>query len=76
MIFQIVLVESLMMKKLSYHVLPSGPLEGELIVPGDKSISHRAAILGALAEGATVVKGFLACRRHTRYVKSSSETWH
>lgn len=30
-----------------------------LRVPGDKSISHRAAILGAIAEGATVIEGFL-----------------
>ncbi|MGH8979423.1 MAG: 3-phosphoshikimate 1-carboxyvinyltransferase [Acidimicrobiales bacterium] len=32
-------------------------LTGELRVPGDKSISHRALILGALAEGTTVVHG-------------------
>ncbi|MBS4007725.1 MAG: 3-phosphoshikimate 1-carboxyvinyltransferase [Clostridium sp.] len=38
----------------------SGPLRGELTVPGDKSISHRALILGALAEGETQISGFLA----------------
>lgn len=48
-----------MTKNLSYRVRPKGPLSGDLIVPGDKSISHRAAILGALAEGTTVIKGFL-----------------
>jgi len=32
---------------------------GEVRVPGDKSISHRAVILGALAEGVTEVSGFL-----------------
>jgi 3-phosphoshikimate 1-carboxyvinyltransferase len=32
---------------------------GEARVPGDKSISHRAIMLGALAEGATRVSGFL-----------------
>ncbi len=32
---------------------------GELSVPGDKSITHRAAIIGALARGITEVKGFL-----------------
>ncbi len=34
-------------------------LRGELTVPGDKSISHRAIMLGALAEGRTEVHGFL-----------------
>ncbi|MDA8188851.1 MAG: 3-phosphoshikimate 1-carboxyvinyltransferase [Dehalococcoidales bacterium] len=32
-------------------------LRGEIAVPGDKSISHRALILGAVAEGRTVVHG-------------------
>ncbi|HHX74785.1 MAG TPA: 3-phosphoshikimate 1-carboxyvinyltransferase [Firmicutes bacterium] len=36
-----------------------GALRGEITVPGDKSVSHRAAILGALAEGETVICGFL-----------------
>lgn len=36
-----------------------GPLRGELSVPGDKSVSHRAVMLGALAEGVTRVTGFL-----------------
>lgn len=40
-------------------VSPAGPLRGELQVPGDKSISHRAIMLGALAEGRTVVHGLL-----------------
>ena len=35
------------------------PLRGELTVPGDKSISHRAVMLGSLSEGVTHVKGFL-----------------
>ncbi|MFZ7101917.1 MAG: 3-phosphoshikimate 1-carboxyvinyltransferase [Peptococcaceae bacterium] len=34
-------------------------LSGEIIVPGDKSISHRSIMLGALAEGSTEVEGFL-----------------
>ncbi|PID36164.1 MAG: 3-phosphoshikimate 1-carboxyvinyltransferase [Rhodobacterales bacterium] len=37
----------------------SGPLTGEALVPGDKSISHRALILGALAVGETYVTGLL-----------------
>lgn len=35
------------------------PLRGVASVPGDKSISHRAAILGAMAAGETVVSGYL-----------------
>ena len=34
-------------------------LRGELTVPGDKSISHRSIMLGALAQGDTKVSGFL-----------------
>lgn len=34
-------------------------LHGELTVPGDKSISHRSIMLGALADGVTEVQGFL-----------------
>jgi 3-phosphoshikimate 1-carboxyvinyltransferase len=37
----------------------SGPLQGRVRVPGDKSISHRALILGALAVGETRVSGLL-----------------
>jgi 3-phosphoshikimate 1-carboxyvinyltransferase len=33
------------------------PLRGRVKVPGDKSISHRALLLGALAEGVSVVRG-------------------
>jgi 3-phosphoshikimate 1-carboxyvinyltransferase len=36
-----------------------GPLRGRLRVPGDKSISHRALILGALAVGETRISGLL-----------------
>jgi len=38
---------------------PGGRLNGRLRVPGDKSISHRSIMLGALAEGVTEVSGFL-----------------
>jgi len=37
----------------------SGPLKGTVQVPGDKSISQRALILGALAEGETRISGLL-----------------
>ena len=36
------------------------PIQGVIQVPGDKSITHRAIILGAIAEGETRVQGFLA----------------
>ena len=36
-----------------------GPLKGRVRVPGDKSISHRALILGALAVGQTSISGLL-----------------
>ena len=34
-------------------------LHGEIAVPGDKSVSHRAVMLGAIAEGTTRIEGFL-----------------
>lgn len=40
-------------------VTSSAPLRGEMTVPGDKSISHRSIMLGSLALGTTVVRGFL-----------------
>ena len=39
--------------------LPAGPLRGRMRVPGDKSISHRSIMLGALAVGETRVTGLL-----------------
>src|SRR6266436_5591879 len=37
----------------------SGPLRGRVRVPGDKSISHRALIFGALTVGETRISGLL-----------------
>ncbi|WP_181700821.1 3-phosphoshikimate 1-carboxyvinyltransferase [Chthonobacter albigriseus] len=37
----------------------SGPLQGRVRVPGDKSISHRSLMLGALALGETTIEGLL-----------------
>lgn len=37
----------------------SAPLVGQCSVPGDKSISHRAVMFGALAEGRTFIRNFL-----------------
>lgn len=44
---------------LTYVLQPGGSLNGRLRVPGDKSISHRAIMFGALAEGISQVSGFL-----------------
>ncbi|MBI5344619.1 MAG: 3-phosphoshikimate 1-carboxyvinyltransferase [Deltaproteobacteria bacterium] len=41
------------------HVSPARGLVAEVVVPGDKSISHRAVILGSIAGGVTRVEGFL-----------------
>ncbi len=41
-------------------VQPSSGLTGEILLPGDKSISHRAVLFSALAEDDTVINGFLA----------------
>ncbi len=38
---------------------PSGALRGSLRPPADKSISHRAALIAAMAEGETRVEGYL-----------------
>ena len=38
---------------------PSGPLKGAVEIPGDKSVSHRSLILGALTVGETRIEGLL-----------------
>lgn len=40
-------------------IRPGGSVRGEAMVPGDKSITHRALLLGAVAEGDTIVRGYL-----------------
>jgi 3-phosphoshikimate 1-carboxyvinyltransferase len=47
------------MRTLVFQVEPGGSLQGRARVPGDKSISHRAIMLGALADGVTEIDGFL-----------------
>ena len=44
---------------MKFLVEPGGLLSGSIRVPGDKSMSHRTVMLGALAEGTTVATGFL-----------------
>jgi 3-phosphoshikimate 1-carboxyvinyltransferase len=40
-------------------VLPAAPVKGSIRVPGDKSVSHRSAMLGAIADGPSRFEGFL-----------------
>jgi 3-phosphoshikimate 1-carboxyvinyltransferase len=47
------------MSAMGWRVRPSGPLGGTLAVPGDKSISHRVMLLGAVASGPLEAEGFL-----------------
>lgn len=42
-----------------FRVKPGGSISGQFTVPGDKSISHRALMFGAIADGETTIKGFL-----------------
>ena len=42
-----------------YVVQPVRCVDGDVRVPGDKSVSHRALMLGGIAEGVTEVRGFL-----------------
>ena len=46
-------------KQVTFRLQPGGRVNGDIRVPGDKSISHRSIMLGALADGMTEVKGFL-----------------
>ncbi|CAN5427621.1 3-phosphoshikimate 1-carboxyvinyltransferase [soil metagenome] len=41
---------------LTFHIQPSTTLQGQIRVPSDKSISHRAILLGAIAEGNTHIQ--------------------
>ncbi|MDP1601714.1 MAG: 3-phosphoshikimate 1-carboxyvinyltransferase [Legionella sp.] len=47
------------MSSLCFISSPVSMLTGDITVPGDKSISHRSIILGAIAQGITTVSGFL-----------------
>ena len=40
-------------------VKPGKALKGEILLPGDKSISHRSIMCAALAEGDSIIRGFL-----------------
>ena len=44
---------------MNFRVRPVRRLAGTVEVPGDKSVSHRAALLGAVADGVTEIQGYL-----------------
>nr|WP_284709300.1 bifunctional prephenate dehydrogenase/3-phosphoshikimate 1-carboxyvinyltransferase [Marinobacter sediminum] len=46
-------------KQVTFRLQPGNAVSGDIRVPGDKSMSHRSIMLGALADGITEVKGFL-----------------
>jgi 3-phosphoshikimate 1-carboxyvinyltransferase len=46
-------------ERVNFEAQPGGVVDGTIRVPGDKSISHRAVMLGSLAEGTTQIEGFL-----------------
>ena len=52
-------VETPEIEQVSFEALPGGGVQGRIRVPGDKSISHRAVMLGSLAGGTTRIEGFL-----------------
>lgn len=52
-------VESMTASDTTFFAKQGRPLSGSIRVPGDKSISHRSIMLGAIAEGETEVTGFL-----------------
>jgi 3-phosphoshikimate 1-carboxyvinyltransferase len=45
---------------MNFIVQPSTLVDATVTVPGDKSVSHRALMLGGIAEGRTTISGFLA----------------
>ncbi|WP_057831141.1 3-phosphoshikimate 1-carboxyvinyltransferase [Colwellia sp. TT2012] len=46
-------------KALTFTTRPGHSVSGDIIVPGDKSVSHRSIMFGSLANGTTHIKGFL-----------------
>lgn len=43
----------------NYRSQKASPVKGDITVPGDKSISHRSIMMGAIAVGTTTINGFL-----------------
>ena len=60
---------------MSYPLTAAQSLRGDVTVPGDKSISHRAVMFGALADADTHITGFLMgedCRQN-QYKNNNSK---
>lgn len=57
----------------NFRIAPSGPLTGSVRVPGDKSISHRAVMFGAIADGTSRVSGFLTGEDSINTAKALSQ---
>ena len=55
---------------MEFRIKRAPRIEAEMTVPGDKSISHRAAIIGALSNGACVLRGFLPSEDCMRTVQA------
>ena len=57
-------------------IRPAKSLKGTVSVPGDKSISHRYAMVAALAEGASEIRGYAAsqdCRNTLECLKTRQQ---
>ncbi|BES71806.1 bifunctional prephenate dehydrogenase/3-phosphoshikimate 1-carboxyvinyltransferase [Marinobacter nanhaiticus D15-8W] len=52
-------VTTMSQKQVTFKLQSGGEVRGDIRVPGDKSISHRSIMLGALSKGVTEVEGFL-----------------
>ena len=59
---------------MKFLVDPGGSMTGSLRVPGDKSMSHRTVMFGALAEGTTQRQDFWRVRMHCALFRPL-ETW-
>lgn len=46
-------------QRLNWVSRPASALRGDVVVPGDKSVSHRSMMLSAIAEGTSHIRGFL-----------------
>jgi 3-phosphoshikimate 1-carboxyvinyltransferase len=58
---------------IQYNIMPGLKLKGSIILPGDKSIAHRAVILSAISSGKTVINNFPAnedCRSSLEVFRS------
>jgi 5-enolpyruvylshikimate-3-phosphate synthase len=61
-----------------YLIQPAAIHDADVTVPGDKSVSHRAIMLGSIAQGVTEVRGFLAgedCLATGCSHRKSNSTW-